>query len=440
MSKFQKLGCLSYESETYYQNSIEIWAQLQKEIFASSDDQLRGQCLDTLTHVMAKLSQGDRKNFENTVLDIVDTLRGNLLPDSRLFHQSSSILLSIAKASALSGRLVAESVGPLMENTLKITPDLQQKATLLHTLMEFFRANGAESLRDCCFSLCAQAILSSDPHLAAEGFTGFATLAGGVSAVAREGFLLSLHQAAVAPLPAALNLAVHHSLRKVSKEFPDEVKLRVLHNEALSGGALEAYLSAVAELVDLENFQNSIMETFIKYSIGDLEGSAVALRQLRDLLVKHPQTIAVLVEKDFLGQLVLFLKGLEAPNALPEGFLRSLNQALQLIARSQPADWQSASYKAALSSRFLNENLQVSTLTGLVIPMELSVVQDHPHPMDLLLNAALSSPEEFVRDISLKALASLLNKLTGQVHLLLNDRIFFIVNDMILKSLLQRTI
>ncbi|KAH1028912.1 MMS19 nucleotide excision repair protein homolog [Dendroctonus ponderosae] len=406
-----KFGCLSYESEVYYQNSIEIWAQLQKEIFASPDAQLRSQCLDTLTHVMGKLSEGDRKNFENTVLDIVGTLRGNLLPDSRLFHQSSSILLSIAKASDLSGRLVAERVGPLIENTLKITPDPQQKATLLHTLMEFFQANGADSLRDCCSSLCAQAILSSNPHLAVEGFQGFASLAGVVSDEARQGFLLSLHQAVVAPLPAALKLAIHNSLHKIAEAFPNEVKLRVLRNETLTGSGLEAYLAALAEMVDLENFQASVMETFIKYSIQDLDGSAAALRQLSDLLGKHPETVAVLVEKDFLGQLVSFLKGLEALRALPEGFLRALNQTLQLIARHQPADWQSANYKAASGSRFLNENLQVSTLTGLVIPMTISVVQDHLHPMDLLLNAALNSPEEFVRDISLKALASLLNKL-----------------------------
>ncbi|KAH1022363.1 hypothetical protein HUJ04_011778 [Dendroctonus ponderosae] len=338
-----KFGCLSYESEVYYQNSIEIWAQLQKEIFASPDAQLRSQCLDTLTHVMGKLSEGDRKNFENTVLDIV--------------------------------------------------------------------ANGADSLRDCCSSLCAQAILSSDPHLAVEGFQGFASLAGVVSDEARQGFLLSLHQAVVAPLPAALKLAIHNSLHKIAEAFPNEVKLRVLRNETLTGSGLEAYLAALAEMVDLENFQASVMETFIKYSIQDLDGSAAALRQLSDLLGKHPETVAVLVENDFLGQLVSFLKGLEALRALPEGFLRALNQTLQLIARHQPADWQSANYKAASGSRFLNENLQVSTLTGLVIPMTISVVQDHLHPMDLLLNAALNSPEEFVRDISLKALASLLNKL-----------------------------
>ncbi|ENN78318.1 hypothetical protein YQE_05209, partial [Dendroctonus ponderosae] len=277
--------------------------------------------------------------------------------------------------------------------------------------MEFFQANGADSLRDCCSSLCAQAILSSDPHLAVEGFQGFASLAGVVSDEARQGFLLSLHQAVVAPLPAALKLAIHNSLHKIAEAFPNEVKLRVLRNETLTGSGLEAYLAALAEMVDLENFQASVMETFIKYSIQDLDGSAAALRQLSDLLGKHPETVAVLVENDFLGQLVSFLKGLEALRALPEGFLRALNQTLQLIARHQPADWQSANYKAASGSRFLNENLQVSTLTGLVIPMTISVVQDHLHPMDLLLNAALNSPEEFVRDISLKALASLLNKL-----------------------------
>lgn len=408
--------------EIYYQHSIEIWSELQKKIFSSSDINVTNKCLGTLQRVMAKLANGDAKNFENLVTDITDTLKGNMLPDSKLFTQSSCILIQVAEASSVSALLVAKNVCPLLENTFKIETNPKHKAAILHnfvhftkTAVEFDVTSDTISLVSNGSALCSQAITCNDEHLVAEGYRGFTKLSTFLPQEVREIYMKNLHNVLVLPLKSDVQHAVLKSFHKIAAEYPTEVDLLVLHKDDISDNSLlDNYLNSVGSIANLKFFEEYVTETLIHYATKkNLHSSMVALKHLNRLLTSelHPNLHSQLINKDFLTQLLQFLEQIsKSESSFTDEYLISLKMVIQNIIRSQDVELQKVTYLTYVNKHFGREDVFMAVLGGLITPLKVGVFDDYGK-IDVLIDYAVNTSSQVMADVAAEVLGTVFNKL-----------------------------
>lgn len=402
--------------EIYYQHSIEIWSELQKKIFSSKDINVTNKCLSTLQQVMAKLATGDAKNFENLVTDITDTLKGNTLPDSKLFTQSSHILIQVAEASSVSALLVAKNVCPLLENTFKIETNAKHKASILHnfvhftkTAVEFHLTDDTISLVNSGAALCSQAIICDDEHLVAEGYQGFTKLSAFLPQEVREMYMKSLHKVLLLPLQSDVQRAVLKSFHKIAADYPSEVDLLVLHKDDISDNTiLDNYLTSVGSIVNLKFFEEYVTETLIYYSTK-LDSSMVALKHLNRLLTSDPNLHSRLINKDFLTQLLQFLEQITECSFTDE-YLISLKIVIQNIIRTQDVELQKVTYLTYVNKHFGRKDVFMAVLGGLITPLKVGVFDDYGK-IDVLLDYAVNASNKVMADVAAEVLGTIFNKL-----------------------------
>ncbi|CAG9769601.1 unnamed protein product [Ceutorhynchus assimilis] len=413
-----KIGCKTYQTETYNQFSIEIWSQIQKEIFNTSDDDFKHKCLETLKEIIHKLSLGDQKNFENSVLDITDTLKGNVLPDSKLFSQSSDILIYVARASEVSARLVAKKVLPLLENTFKITNNPKHKSVILHTIIEFVKAvietnpkvdfSSFEEIAEVP-SLCLQATSDQDDHIIIEGYQGLTeilqylpkNLSNIYSDMLRQALTVNMGQ--VKPV-------LKESLRKMAKICPQEVEELILSiGKPFDNVCVDNYLDSLDALIEFAQFEEYIIETYIHYSTANVGSCAIALRHLSDNSTGRLDHINQgLMQKNFIETLVHFLAQINNDELLQKDFLKAINEFLVNSLKNEKK--QKAIYLAESNKKFCNKNIYATVLSGLIIPLQRETFEDYDK-IDFLMDCSLNSAEEFVREISMEVIGNILNKI-----------------------------
>lgn len=406
--------------EIYYQHSIEIWSELQKKIFSSTDISVTNKCLSTLQQVMAKLATGDAKNFENLVTDITDTLKGNMLPDSKLFTQTSHILIQVAEASSVSALLVAKNVCPLLENTFKIETNAKHKASILHNLVhftktavEFHLTGDTISLVNSGAALCSQAIICDDERLVAEGYQGFTKLSAFLPQEVREMYMKSLHKVVLLPLQSDVQRAVLKSFHKIAADYPSEVDLLVLHKDDISDNTLlNNYLNCVGSIVSLKFFEEYVTETLIYYSTKkDLDSSMVALKHLNRLLTSDPNLHSHLINKDFLTQLLQFLEKIsQSECSFADEYLICLKVVIQNVIRTQEVELQKVTYLTYVNKHFGREDVFMAVLGGLITPLKVGVFDDYGK-IDVLLEYAVNTPTKVMAAVAAEVLGTIFNKL-----------------------------
>lgn len=376
--------------------------------------------METLKEIISKLSHGDQKHFENSIIDIADTLTGNLLPDSKLYLKSSQILVNVARASELSSLLVAKKTCPLLENTFKITKDPKHKAMILHNFVEFIKAiietNTTVNLTSLeeiasCPALCSQAILEKDPDLIVEGYRGLTAIMPYVSEDWRQICLQNLNVALATPLQSNVKQAVLESLKTIAESFPQEVEKHFLRNEVLCDiVAIDNYLEALSSIISLTYFEDYVINTFMAYTTTiSVTTSTVALNHLQGLSKSH-HIGAVLVGKDFLTHFIDFLANINEEESLARSFLSSVNSVLQNIIRNQEISLQIDIYLAQSKKTFKSQNVYITVLSGLIISLQRGVFEDF-EKIDFLFEYGLNGSEAFMRNVSLELLANVLNKI-----------------------------
>ncbi|RZC35490.1 aminoacyl tRNA synthase complex-interacting multifunctional protein 1, partial [Asbolus verrucosus] len=150
--------------------------KLLKELFNNPKPEVEAACLTTLTAVIKKMSPNPSLN--GTVKDISDTVKRNLLPDSRLFEPSWKLLLHVAKASRDSCSFIVKDIAPILINTFNITATSGPKMVVLTVLVQFFYCY-MNLLDDVEFDelksiplLCLKAALDENNDLSRTGFDG----------------------------------------------------------------------------------------------------------------------------------------------------------------------------------------------------------------------------------------------------------------------------
>ncbi|XP_030765522.1 MMS19 nucleotide excision repair protein homolog [Sitophilus oryzae] len=423
-------GCKNFDAETYSNFSLEIYNQLQKDIFSTPDEEIRQKYLACVKEVVRKLgTQSDQNKFNITLSDITLSLKQNLLPDSKMFVQTSQILLSVAQANKTSAIYVAKIVCGFLGTSYQITANSSQKIQQLRVYIDFlktavqnnqdFDLNSIEEISNAP-ALFLQAILQDDANLVVEGFKGFIQTAKFLNDSVRNVLFENLKKLIVLNHSEPLKSVINECLAKMAENFHKEVENKILYNEIIEDVVkVDSYIGSLCCLVKVPYFENYVIDTVIRYSVQNLDCSKVVLRHLSFYLGQNSRFIGLLLGKKFISNLTEFLQNIPASDSIDTEYLLNIRNVLVELLKKQDASVQKDIYVHEVKKNYQNQITLLTVLSGLITPFKKSLFDDFSKT-DFLLNCCLNSFDYFVQDTATETLANILNKITEE-HFLQNE-------------------
>ncbi|XP_076255143.1 MMS19 nucleotide excision repair protein [Rhynchophorus ferrugineus] len=410
-------GCQNYMVETYKQFSLEILNQLQKDIFTVDDEGLRENCKETLKAIINKLESDH--DFKQSISDLTSSLKSNLAPGLKVFHRTTEFLLAIAEATAISSLVVVQIAGGFLRDSYESTTDSADKSQQLRAYINFIKSamnnNSKSILHDIeeiqkAPLLCLDALLEGDEILKTEGLKGFSEIGGYISEDVRGILFKHIKEnIVVTQSDATRKSALFLCFAKMSEQYPVEVDNSVLYkNKIQSCEELNIYIEYLSHsLVNVQYFEDYLINTFIGYAVSDVDCSKVIFDHLRYFLEQNTRFIGVLIEKQFIPTLTNFLSNIDNPEV---NWLLNIKHVLTVILRDQSTEVQKQIYENETIKVYRNELMFNAVLIGIIVGLKKSVFIDSDK-IDFLLNNVLNSSDYFIKDASLQCLASILNKI-----------------------------
>ncbi|CAH1966890.1 unnamed protein product [Acanthoscelides obtectus] len=411
--KLLKDGCDHFPAPVYIENFQKIWNQLHKELFTTSSNEIRSLCLETLTAVVKRTST-DPVHYVKVkpmLQDICDTVKGNLLPDSKLFEPSADILLHIARGSQHSSALVIKEIVPFLTNTINITSTSPHKEKLMKYLLEFtiayltFHDRLSDELNDVPM-IFLKAAVEGDRMLQERGYDYLGQIARHLPTEVRAVVYNNIHT-----LIINNDVVMLDCLKGLAEAYPDEVNASIFHKTELNSvPAVTTYLNSLSYLINLPRFTEMVVANLLGY-FQKPEYTTIAVDCMRSLLVTKQMNNNVLAEfisNDAVDKLVRF----SLEQTADEGMLLKISEIMKILIGLQDSDVQEnilQMHLERIQSQLKQRELTVILLDGLLLRLNRDVRISYD-VLDVLLNMAMESRSETVIDTCVKLLANLLNK------------------------------
>lgn len=261
----------------------------------SGDVELENACLETLKLYIAKLSTGEQGSFELHLTDIIDTIKGNLIPDAKLFDIISKIILNLTQGSQPAARIIATEVLPIVTNTYNITKTPSHQVKLLRVLVCFskilndlFGENDGFNLEELqqIPVLCVAALNHPDIEMkiAAWNSVGVIELPHVLKQCVFENIRVNLVQ----DLNSSLREVLLVCFKTLSIKYPDEIENDVIKKVQIKNVAvLKYFLEALARISAHKQFIKIIFPIIIQYCLGNEVEAEASFFYLRDVLEKQ---------------------------------------------------------------------------------------------------------------------------------------------------------
>ncbi|KAJ8911611.1 hypothetical protein NQ315_015945 [Exocentrus adspersus] len=421
--KLLRDGCMVFSPSSYYTHSTEILFQLQKEVFSDKDNIIKIDCLNTLTAVINKVSQCE-ENYDYAALNnIVTTLKGNLLPNSKLFQPSVDILLHIAAASEQSSIYVLKKIVPLLVNTYSILSNSSEKVIILKALTQFIKAHiryGNNLSKSDEFStvsmICLKACTEIDEELRSTGFDSIANLAELLPEDTRIVLYKCLQNIIMKPEPAYVRVSILKCLKTFSNHYPAEINNNVLQKAKIGDKtSLNLYLNSICSIAGIKYFRDIVTDSLINYDVCDIELSIVSLKNMEQLLKEtyDVELLQVLLQKQAVNKLVEYaLKTMHYDNDYTE-LLVYISNVLKMVIGPQDYEIQSnlINYQTNRidSCRERSEELYMFLMDGLTSRVRKGLSPDCKIIV-LFTKISITNSNSLIRDVSVQLLANLINK------------------------------
>lgn len=362
---------------------------------------------------MAVLSDDIDKTKE-ILKNISDTVKGNLLPEAKLFKPSAEVLLFSAKASKLCCIFIINEVMPFLTNTFKIDTKVDNKIKLLNCAVKFctiyysFNIDESEIIKSVHI-LLLEAILHINDDLRATGFYSAAEIVRFLPSDIRKMIYKKIGEIIIQIGDSPLRKATLYCLKNMATYYADEFRELVLDKIQFENShSLDLYLNSLCALSEVDSFKEFVVKTLIHH-----------LRDNTNISVKHMRTI---LEQNDSSLIKLFLEngtiesliniGLKYSSPTATELLINISAVLKIMIGSQNRDIQTQIVDSFLEQihGFIHESeLAVILLNGLVIRLLKDIYIDL-RVLDTTINLAISSNSELVREVSIQVFANMLNK------------------------------
>lgn len=289
--------------ERYQENSIQIWTQIYKELLHSNNDsELESVCLDTLSAYIAKLSTGDETPFKLHVKDVIDTLKGNLLPDAKLFEITSKVLLQITNATQAAADLTRKEILPILTNTYNITKTSTHQVKLLKVLVSFakilndvFGGNVEEQEQICILTVAA--LTHNDVELKITAWKSIEVIE--LPESLKQCVFVNMKNSITQPLEAKLREALLVCFKTLAVKYPDNIKSDVIEKVEINNlVALHFFLEALGRITTYKQFVKTVFPIFMRYCLGSVEEAEIAFACLNMVLEKNSEVVTYLNENE----------------------------------------------------------------------------------------------------------------------------------------------
>lgn len=358
--------------------------------------------------------------------NITTTLKGNLLPESKLFQPSISILLHTALGSQESSVYIVKEIVPLLTNTFAISPNPTQKAVLLKTLLEFVKTHLKHNNEkifinndhlDTVPLLCLKASTETENNLCSAGFESLADLVEILSLNVRLSLYKHLHIVIVEQKSTEIRAAILKCFKNVSVLYPNEVVDNVLYKCKITDpSALYLYLDALCVIADIEYFREIVTDYLILYSVDDLEFAVIAVKNIKKLLEReysNKELLNKFIQKGIITKFVEFaITNVHCNNDLIFELLVHVSSVLKILIGSQDYELQNEIISCqinVISSYEHFEELYLLLLDGLISRVRNGLSPDSRMLVFLTKNSVVNH-NILIRDISVQLLANLINK------------------------------
>ncbi|XP_025830552.1 MMS19 nucleotide excision repair protein homolog [Agrilus planipennis] len=431
-------SCRMFSSDSFAQHSVEIWSLLEKEVLNGTDAQIVNKCLETLTHVVNKLSQSATTTdcFVQTVEDITDTVKGNLRPDTRLFQPSVKILLYLAKASEKSVDYVIKNVLPQLVNTYNITSTPLHQSFLLESMVDFTKVYvevtgniDIKGTKELSFipNLCLKASIHEDPNIRKVGLDSIGEIAESIPKYLRENVYTNLKIHLTVNQHEKTRESAIKCFKNYCKLFPLEVEQEILDKISTSDNtSLDLFLDALCEVGSNAKLTEKILKIFINSctNCNDLIRFSVVLKNLKKFLLLSGgnESIYAFLLSD--GGLINFIIDLlcrkfdETSVQKFETLLKNVIDVLENIVAAQDTEVQRAILEkylnpAIVTFRDTKNSVYVILFHGLLCRLKKDLAGDYGLIGDLC-EATLQTDNDFVFEFGARLIANLINKLDDE--------------------------
>ncbi|KAK5650756.1 hypothetical protein RI129_001785 [Pyrocoelia pectoralis] len=434
IAKFDSLdiigkGCDIFPLSFYVQHSTDIWSQIQREVLNNGDEELEKVALDTFVIVMNKLSQNPDNVYKPILSDIVDTLKGNLVPNTKLFIPSCKMLHHLCKSSKTAATFVIAEIVPLMVNTFHITLTPSHQILILNNLVHFVRIytdiyENADISGNLPLSqvtcLCLKASLENDLDLRAGGLHCTSIITNSLPSDIRKCFYENMCSLLISEQPDLVRFPLLKTFKSLAESHGDEVQMYVLNQISINNnGELYRYLRSLSTIVEMEKFTEDILATFFKYCQANFDVALIGIDCLRQLLEEYAGNTRI---QCYLGEtlqlvpnlldfVLNYLNIIDYPNH--KQLLGDISTISKIILRHQSGETQiglASKCDKVISSYRSGQNVGlVIVMDGLVsclrrdVKLQLYIVPD-------LLDVAMKCPYDFIATIACQLLANILNK------------------------------
>lgn len=423
---FQREGCKNFNSSDYYKFSTEIWSAIYKELLQNEKD-LEFIALDVLTAVINKLSDIEENSFKDYLKNIIDTTKGNLLPDSKLFDTSCKILLHISKACKQSASFTIKEIVPILTNTLKIAANADQKAKILQILVCFFKTyfnlfNSTSEELNPVPVLCMESVVSKDVKLQTTGLQCLAIIAKNIPQEIRLLLYENLKLILVQTQAENLRKAAVYALETFADSFPKEIQENVIaqikYHDLIS---LRLYLNAIGYLAAKINFTEIVLPIMVENSLKTIQESTVAFACLREVLERENTN-------DFIRDFIVYnlqyvpkvtewaVGNLSTANPNEnEDIFRDISAVLSLLIGDLNSEKQKEivgqEYTKILELFESSKIVVVVLLNGLLLRIKRDIADDFV--VGNLVEVCNNAQAGFVQDMAVQILANTVNKVSN---------------------------
>lgn len=414
-----KKGCNVFYLQTYVDNFYKIWAQIQKEIFSSSNTKVKEECLELLSLVVNKISQEKLNKVEILVNDVLRTLKGNLFPEHKHNRDTVKILIHIVKGSESSSTIIISQIIPILLNMFSIAPS-NNKVIILKSIVDLMTSYLNHNMKieqnkelDVVLSLCSQSISDENHNLRSEVFDSISTLAPFLIDDQRKLVCKCVSVYLVTPETESVRNAFNNLLIVLYKYFPDEIEDIISNVSINNPDELDLYLTSLCSLAVWDRIWNTLGNIFINFFNRNIGMSCIVINKITFLIKhehKYSQFLNFLYEKKIIHILLEFCinnKDITVYNILPavSFIIKNIIGCQDSLTQKTTIDcW----YKQLTYDLEMGED-NIVLLDGLISWLNKDV-EINFDLTDKLYEISIRSENHRNKDISAQLLANIINK------------------------------
>lgn len=394
-------------------------------LHCNGDTELETICLETLKAYLKKLSTGDENSFKLHLKDIIDTIKGNLLPDAKLFETTSKIILNITQASEATARVTAKEILPILTNTYNITKTPAHQVKLLRVLVCFFiilkdifpDGFHLDELQQIPL-LSVESLNHADVEMkiTAWNSVGVIELSEVLKACVFEIIRVNLTQNLELPLREAFLTC----FKTLAIKYPEEIENEVIRKIEISNVVnLKCFLEALARISTHKQLMRVVFPIIMRHCLGNLDEAAEGFICLRDILEAQENSDIPIYLIENLNAITSVINWVLNVNNEKRELLENISVVLKILVGSLNVQQQEQLLTTEITQIVLKYKetqniIHIVLLNGLLLRFHGQVVVNNEIIETIFLIAFTKNYPEYINDMSVQLFANILNKIQNE--------------------------